>query len=204
MSANNKEELNKLAAGSQTKHSSSTSDDTAQEQPPPSYLVDRVQNAPIYRYNERQDPNPTRFRPIPILRAGFSTDQPASLLGKRSNYSGSTGNKKIKTPLHPGSITGKRQREDNGVGNTTKYVKHNPPEEKYIGKRKREMLGVDWDAMQHNTKKTRTTYAHASEIAKARSIQRLSSNPGTEGEREAARNRLKRYMHSKRIELGDL
>jgi NADH-quinone oxidoreductase subunit C len=36
MSANNKEELNKLAAGSQTKHSSSTSDDTAQEQPPSS------------------------------------------------------------------------------------------------------------------------------------------------------------------------
>ena len=40
MSANNKEELNKLAAGSQTKHSSSTSDDTAQQQqpapPPPS------------------------------------------------------------------------------------------------------------------------------------------------------------------------
>lgn len=35
MSANNKEELNKLAAGSQTKHSSSTSDDTAQQQPPP-------------------------------------------------------------------------------------------------------------------------------------------------------------------------
>ena len=37
MSANNKEELNKLAAGSQTKHSSSTSDDTAQQkqqQPP--------------------------------------------------------------------------------------------------------------------------------------------------------------------------
>lgn len=36
MSANNKEELNKLAAGSQTKHSSSTSDDTAREQPPSS------------------------------------------------------------------------------------------------------------------------------------------------------------------------
>ena len=36
MSANNKEELNKVAAGSQTKHSSSTSDDTAQEQPPSS------------------------------------------------------------------------------------------------------------------------------------------------------------------------
>jgi NADH:ubiquinone oxidoreductase subunit C len=36
MSANNKEELNKSAAGSQTKHSSSTSDDTAQEQPPSS------------------------------------------------------------------------------------------------------------------------------------------------------------------------
>jgi NADH:ubiquinone oxidoreductase subunit C len=35
MSANNKEELNKVAAGSQTKHSSSTSDDTAQQQPPP-------------------------------------------------------------------------------------------------------------------------------------------------------------------------
>jgi len=35
MSANNKEELNKLAAGSQTKHSSSTGDDTAQQQPPP-------------------------------------------------------------------------------------------------------------------------------------------------------------------------
>jgi NADH:ubiquinone oxidoreductase subunit C len=35
MSANNKEELNKLAAVSQTKHSSSTSDDTAQQQPPP-------------------------------------------------------------------------------------------------------------------------------------------------------------------------
>jgi NADH:ubiquinone oxidoreductase subunit C len=35
MSANNKEELNKVAAGSQTKHSSSTSDATAQ-QPPPS------------------------------------------------------------------------------------------------------------------------------------------------------------------------
>ena len=35
MSANNKEELNKLAAGSQTKHSSSTSDDTAQQQQPP-------------------------------------------------------------------------------------------------------------------------------------------------------------------------
>ena len=35
MSANNKEELNKLAAGSQTKHSSSTSDDTAQPPPPP-------------------------------------------------------------------------------------------------------------------------------------------------------------------------
>jgi NADH:ubiquinone oxidoreductase subunit C len=37
MSANNKEELNKVAAGSQTKHSSSTSDDTAQQkqqQPP--------------------------------------------------------------------------------------------------------------------------------------------------------------------------
>ena len=31
MSANNKEELNKVAAGSQTKHSSSTSDDTAQQ-----------------------------------------------------------------------------------------------------------------------------------------------------------------------------
>ena len=36
MSANNKKELNKVAAGSQTKHSSSTSDDTAQEQPPSS------------------------------------------------------------------------------------------------------------------------------------------------------------------------
>jgi NADH:ubiquinone oxidoreductase subunit C len=35
MSANNKKELNKVAAGSQTKHSSSTSDDTAQQQPPP-------------------------------------------------------------------------------------------------------------------------------------------------------------------------
>src|SRR5918993_3194373 len=37
MSANNKEELNKVAAGSQTKHSSSTSDATAQQkqqQPP--------------------------------------------------------------------------------------------------------------------------------------------------------------------------
>jgi NADH:ubiquinone oxidoreductase subunit C len=35
MSANNKKELNKVAAGSQTKHSSSTSDDTAQQPPPP-------------------------------------------------------------------------------------------------------------------------------------------------------------------------
>lgn len=34
MSANNKEELNKLAAGSQTKHSSSTSGDSAQPPPP--------------------------------------------------------------------------------------------------------------------------------------------------------------------------